>query len=207
MSHSLSELYRKLSNLIGLGTIAEVDHSSARVRVEINGRVSGWLPYPADIGNNYIRWRPLRAGTQVLLACPAGDPANAVIVQILYSQPLPPPGDEAGRDLVQFNDGTTLQYDSDARVLTVVSAGKIAIQAADAVDLTAGGAVTISAAAPVSISAPSISMTGTTGGASLTGNFTLTGSLSITGDISTNGNISATGTIMDGGGNSNHHTH
>lgn len=203
MSHAMTDMARKLANLIGLGTIAEVDPSFARVKADINGRLTGWLPHPADIGNNYRAWRPLRVGTQVIVACPAGDPANAVIIGILYSAALPPPADTADIDVVAFNDGTTLRYDSGAKVLTVISAGDVQVQAAGDLSADIGGAASVTAAGPLTIKAPTIAMTGTTGGAtaSLVGNFSLTGNLDVT------GSISATGSIMDGGGNSNHHTH
>lgn len=129
MSHAVTDIARKLANLIGLGTIAEVDHSSARVKVDINGRVSNWLPFPAEIGANFRRWRPLRPGTQVLFACPAGDPANAVIVQILYTDALPPPADSGDVDVIVFDDGTTIRHDSAAHELTIISAGDLRLKA------------------------------------------------------------------------------
>ena len=110
MSYALTELARLIPNLIGLGTIAEADPSFARVRVDINGRVTAWLPIPAEIGRNFRRWRPLRVGTQVLVACPSGDPANAIIVQILYSDALPPPSTSDSVDLILWNDGTRVRY-------------------------------------------------------------------------------------------------
>ena len=137
MSLALSELARTIPNLIGLGTIAEADPSSARVRVNINGRVTAWLPVPADIGHNYRRWRPLRVGTQVVVACPSGDPANAVIIQILYSDPLPPPSNSDAVDLILWNDGTRIEYDAAAQVMTVHSAGDLTLSAVGSIRLDA----------------------------------------------------------------------
>ena len=54
------------------------------------------------------------------------------------------------------------------------------------VTLDSDGSITIIAAAPVSLTAPSII---------------------ITGDLNVAGNITATGNIMDGGSNTNHHSH
>ncbi|MBF0374301.1 MAG: phage baseplate assembly protein V [Alphaproteobacteria bacterium] len=127
--HTLSEMSRRLQNLVNLGTIAEVDHSSARVRVDINGRLTGWLPTPAAIGQNYRRWSPLRVGTQVLLVSPSGDPANAIIAQILYSDALPPPAATGEVDIIQFDDGTMVKYDAAAKRLELFSAGDIHIRA------------------------------------------------------------------------------
>ena len=137
MSLTLSDIFRRMQNLIGLGTISEVDHSSARVRVDINGRVTAWLPVPAEIGANFRRWRPLRVGTQVLVACPSGDPANAVIVQILYSDILPPPSDSGAVDVVQWNDGTRVEYDAASQTMTIHGAGDVNITATGTIRLDA----------------------------------------------------------------------
>lgn len=125
----MTDLARKASNSIGLGIIAEVDHPSARVKVNINGRLTGWLQTPAEIGNNFIRWRPLRIGTQVLTVSPGGDPANAIIAQILYSAALAPPADKGEIDLIKFDDGTTLQYDSEKHELSIHCVGDIHFKA------------------------------------------------------------------------------
>jgi phage baseplate assembly protein V len=123
MSRILSDLNRRLDNLLGLGTIAEVDFAARppMVRLDLSGRLTDWRPIPAEIGANFRRWRPLRVGTQVLVACPSGDPANAVIVQILYTDSLAPPSTAENVDLIEWNDGTVVRHDSTARVTTIAS--------------------------------------------------------------------------------------
>ncbi len=123
MSQSPSDLMRLLDNVVCLGTIAEVDHAAAKVRLDLSGRRTGWLPYPAEIGANFRRWRPLRVGTQVLAACPSGNPANAVIVQFLYTDALPPSANSGAVDLIQFDDGTIVRHDSGARRTEITSPG------------------------------------------------------------------------------------
>lgn len=49
---NLVELLRLVHNLIRLGTIAEVDHSHAQVRVQSGELLTNWLP-----------WLEARAGT------------------------------------------------------------------------------------------------------------------------------------------------
>lgn len=140
MTTSLSDLTRRVENLIGLGTIAEVDHSSPpRVKVTLSGRVTDWLPYPAEIGAHFRRWRPLRPGTQVVVACPSGDPANAVIIAILYTTALPAPALEDDLDLVLWDDGTRVSYDSAAQRLEVKSPGTIVIDGKNVVIRTEDG--------------------------------------------------------------------
>jgi phage baseplate assembly protein V len=72
--YELSELYRRLDNLIMLGLIHEVDLERKKLKVKIGEIITAWLPWPASIGRNYKRWQPLKPGIQVLLACPSGEP-------------------------------------------------------------------------------------------------------------------------------------
>lgn len=218
MSRTLSELSRLIDELICFGTIAVVDHAGQRLRLDIRGQRSGWLPYPNEIGRNFRRWRPLRVGTQVLAACPSGNRANAVIIMIIPTDTLPPPSTAEDLDRVEFNDGSLVEYDSDAKRMRVVSAGDIAAEASGNISAsaggniaaTAGGNATIAAGALASISAPAIVLKATKGGAgaaTMEGSFRLIGDLEMIGNVSIDGNIDATGTVMDGGGNSNHHSH
>lgn len=141
MSFTLSDLYRRFENLIRIGTIAEVDEQNLRLRVQSGELLTDWLPWPTQVGNNFIHWRPLRVNTQVVLCCPSGDPAQALIVSILYSDALQPANVDAALDVVQFNDGTTIQYDSAQKALTLSSAGDIHFIAQNSIHLHAGNKV------------------------------------------------------------------
>lgn len=210
MSLTLADLSRLLDELICPGTIAEVDHARRRVRLDIRGRRTGWLAYPNEIGRNFRRWRPLRVGTQVLAACPSGNPANAVIVAIIPTDALPPPSTDESLDRIEFNDGSLVEYDSAAHKLRVVSVGDIEVEAARDISAKAGGTAAITAGALASITAPAIALHATKGGkgaATMTGSFRLEGDFEVIGNVAITGNLDATGTVMDGGGNSSHHSH
>lgn len=205
-----TDILRRLENLIALGSIIEVDHAACRVRATIAGRETGWLPYPAVIGANFVLWRPLRVGTQVVLACPSGNPANAVIVQVLYTDALPPPDTSATVDRIQWNDGTTVTYDSAAGALSVRTPGTITAVAGGNICARSDAAIDIAAATTARIAAQTVEIVASGGGAgaaSMTGSFSLTGDLSITGAVKVSGSINASGDILAGGANSNHHSH
>lgn len=129
VDRATSEFNRQLQNVVRLGTVAEVDHARALVRVDIDGRLTDWRPIPGEVGANFTRWRPLRVGTQVLVSAPSGDPANAVIVQTLYSETLPPPDYRGDVDLAKFDDGTSVWHDSTTHELTISSAGDLSLRA------------------------------------------------------------------------------
>lgn len=133
MSQSLSDLYRRFENLLPRGIVAEVDNGAVPpvVKLRLNGRLTGWLPYPAEIGANFRRWRPLRVGTQVQACCPSGDIAQAVIVQILYTDALAPPETGGDVDVIQWDDGTLIRYDSASHHMRILSVGDLSLEAPD----------------------------------------------------------------------------
>lgn len=209
----LSDALRRLHNLAAYGTIEQVDHASGRVRVRVSGRLTGWLPVPGLVGRNFRGIAPLREGTQVVLSCPSGDPANAVLSAVLFSEGLPPPDTSGDVDVILWNDGARVQYDSAAQALLVdvpaggtvtthVGAASI-VTTDEAITLTVGASALTITAAGVFLSGPTVGMTAGNGAgaATLAGNFTMVGQLDVT------GNVTASGTVMDTGGNSNHHTH
>ena len=130
-----ADLNRRIESLIRLGTLAQVDHNARRVRVQSGGLLTGWLPWPADVGRNYRHWRPLRLGTQVVLGCPSGDPAQAVILQILYTDALNAPSTDPNADLILFDDGSRLEHNA--------TTGQITLHAKGNLDLTADGNIKI----------------------------------------------------------------
>lgn len=134
---NIADLNRRLESLIRLGSIAEVDHAGRKLRVKTGGLLTGWLPWPAEVGRNYRRWRPLRTGTQVVLACPSGDPAQAVIIQILYTTALNAPSADPDIDLIEFEDGSYIQHNNEN--------GQLKVHAAGDMHLTADGNIVINA--------------------------------------------------------------
>ena len=108
----LQELERRLNNMVMVGTVLEVDHATRKLKVEIGEIRTAWLNWPTEMGRNYRRWRPLRKGQQVVLSSPSGDPAQAVITGMLYSNALSAPSSTPDLDLIEFEDGTRFQYDS-----------------------------------------------------------------------------------------------
>ena len=125
----LAELERRLANMIRMGTIDQVDFARHRVRVKCGDILTDWIPAPADIGHNYRRWLPVRTGTQVVLASPAGELAQARIVSHLYTEALAAPSAEKQLDMIAFNDGTRIHYDSKARALSIKVTGSVAVSA------------------------------------------------------------------------------
>jgi phage baseplate assembly protein V len=118
-SYSLAELTRIVHNMLQVTTITSVDHSNRKVRVRIGGDESAELPWPADIGRNWVRWKPLREGQQVVIACPSGDPAQAVIIGDLYSNAIDTSETAENLDVIEFENGNRIQHDVDTGAIHI----------------------------------------------------------------------------------------
>lgn len=143
-----AEINRRIENLLRLGTIHEVDHQTYRLRVKTGDLITDWLPWPADIGHNYKRWRPLRVGTQVILGSISGECEQALIIGMLYTQSLDPPSTDEDKDLIMFDDGSSLEHRSGN--LNIISAGSL--------NITAAGAIKISSGSNIKLTAPVINL-------------------------------------------------
>ena len=121
INYAIFDLYRRLNNLLLSGVITELDHAQRRVRVHSDQLDCDWIPWPAEIGRNYIRWRPLRLSTSVLLACPSGDPAQAEIIGMSYIQPQPAPSSDPELDLIEFDSGSKVLHNASTGDISIVA--------------------------------------------------------------------------------------
>lgn len=127
MNFEIAELDRKLNNLLRIGTIKVADHERQQIKVESGGLTTGWLDWPAEIGRNYRRWRPLRVGTQVLIACPSGDPAQALVIGMLYTQAIDTPSENPEIDLIEFNGGSYLKHNATDNSIHIHAAAEMTL--------------------------------------------------------------------------------
>ncbi|OQX16150.1 MAG: hypothetical protein BWK73_04615 [Thiothrix lacustris] len=106
-----SEAERESRSSTGLATILDLDFSGKRVRItDENGFESDWLRWPADVGRNYVRWRPLRKGQGVVYLALGGDLSQAQIVGTLYTDAVDSPSTDPEVDLIQFENGNLIEH-------------------------------------------------------------------------------------------------
>lgn len=126
---NIPELLRLLHNLIRLGTIAEVDHASARVRVKTGELLTDWRPWLESRAGTTRDWNPPTQGEQVMLFSPGGDPAAGVVLTGLFSNAHPAPADAAELCRRLFPDEGLFEYDHSNSVLRIRLPGSIEITA------------------------------------------------------------------------------
>ncbi|WP_251978562.1 phage baseplate assembly protein V [Salinicola avicenniae] len=165
--NNVAELLRLIHNLIRLGTIAEVDHASARVRVRSGGLLTTWLPWLALRAGTTREWDPPTISEQVVLLSPGGDPALGVALTGLFSTAHPAPSDAASLWHRVFPDGAVIEYDHEAHHLRAALPGSASIDAQADVTVTTTAALTATAAGGATINANVV----------INGNVTLNGNL------------------------------
>ena len=182
------------------GEVTAVDYLGCQIRVRLDDRdgvESYWLHVPQRNTQGTKR-RPLmpELNEQVAVLLDA-DGVGGVYLGGIYSTAEPPPVTDEDTDYVRFSDGTTLTYDRAAHVMALDCVGATTLKCAKNLDIQCGE--------PVYVKAPSATLD--IPDVALNGNLKVSGNLEVGGNAEVGGNVNAAGTVMDGGGNSNHHSH
>lgn len=197
----IAELARRMESLIRLGTIAEVDHSAARVRIKTGNLVTDWLPWTAARAGSTREWNPPTFGEQVVILSPSGDPAAGVIL----------PGgvfsdgngansaspDEHARD---YPDGARILYNHATGALEATGIKTALVQASkhctvDCPETTITGNVLIKGALTVKkLLTYQAGMSGMGGDG---GDTTIHGPINHVGDLTNRGTVSSNGVVLD----------
>lgn len=123
--------------IVRLGRVMSVDLAAARCTVSFDDDAESpplrWME--ARMGATRT-WSPPSVGEQVILLCPAGEIAAAVVLRGLVSDDHPAPG-ASTRELIQFEDGAVLAYDPAAHKLEAV------LPAGGTISLVADGGIAI----------------------------------------------------------------
>ena len=128
------EAARRVSNVLRLGTVAEVRHAApARCRVQTGDNLTDWLPWltlRAGGAQDGTAWWPPVVGEQVLLLAPGGDLAQAVAMPGIYSSDMP---QGAFDEDVERHDFSSSDFWQHSR-----SAGTLVVDIAQAITLNVG---------------------------------------------------------------------
>jgi phage baseplate assembly protein V len=176
------------------GEVSAVDYKGCQIRVRLaerDGVESFWLHVPQRNTQGTQR-RPLmpELNEQVAVLLDA-DGVGGVYLGGIYSTVEPPPIDDEDTDFVRFSDGTTLTYNREAHVMALDCVGATTLKCSKNLSVECGQ--------PVTVKAPSATLD--------IAEVVLNGNLKVSGNVNVGGSLEAAGTVMDGGGNSNHHSH
>lgn len=166
MSQALSELDRRLANILRVGTIAELDQANARVKVDCGDFTTDWLPWSTPAAGGDRVWTTPDIGEQVMVMSPSGEMAQGVVGPSMFQDASPENGNDQKDRRTTYKDGTVIEYDRDAHVLnaTLNPAGTMNVTIGSAkiemntsrIKFTVGGSSIEITAAGVTTTAPRI---------------------------------------------------
>lgn len=170
--------------MLRFGTISKTDNDKglAKVNFPADGIESAWLPIIQKNTLSNKHFHTFDVGEHV--ACLMDENAeNGVIVGAIYSK-NETPGTVKGADIqgVEFEDGTTVQYNRSTNELTINCVGDVTVICQNA---------NVEASTKVTLDTPDVEVTG---------NLTVGGAIDATGNMSTSGTIEATGDITSSSG-------
>jgi phage baseplate assembly protein V len=162
---NIAEILRRIENMIRYGTIAEVDHANALVRVKYatdhdnNDILTDWRPWLTHAAASNRTWRSPEIGEQVALLSPSGNLSLALILPAIYQAAHTAPSSSASAHVTHYSDGTVVTYDTTDHKLTVdVAGGDVLINTDTHTTVNAGGNVAITAAGVATVDAPEIKL-------------------------------------------------
>lgn len=122
---------RRLESVVRFGTIAEIDHAAARVRVKSGGLVSNWLPWLAWRAGRTSRWSPPTSGEQCIVLSPSGETAAGLVLVGIYSKAEPAPCASPDEEVCLYPDGARITYNHATGALSAIGIKSAVVQASD----------------------------------------------------------------------------
>jgi phage baseplate assembly protein V len=134
---AISELQRKLANIIRIGLVKEIDYEKAKVKVKIGEFLTDWLPWITSRAGEDKTWSPLSIGEQVVVLSPLGELSLGVVLPAIYQQKYPPPERRKEINSLTFEDGAKVLYNKESGHLEVLVADKITLKVGEsAIEMT-----------------------------------------------------------------------
>lgn len=100
----LQDVYRRLNNVIRVGTVIDADYQSQKIRVQIGEGdnrtiVTSWLSYPCQRSGHDRHTQIPELHEQVILVCPSGRLESAMIIGSLGYAKFPDSASDPNHDL------------------------------------------------------------------------------------------------------------
>lgn len=135
----LTELDRRLANIIKIGRVQSVDLTQTlpKVRVRIGELETAWLPLLTLRAGNDTHWWPISLEEQVLVVSPSGDLAQGIVIGSIFQNQFPPLSISGDIVRSEYSDGAVIEYDKENHHLSV------ALPEGGTVELIADGGITI----------------------------------------------------------------
>ncbi len=128
---AISELQRKLANIVRIGLVKEVDYEKARVKGQIGEFLTDWLPWITSKAGKDRNWSPPDIDEQVIILSALGELSLGVVLAGIYQEKYPAPENKKEINSVKIQDGTRLLYDKEKHHLEIEVVDKITLKAGE----------------------------------------------------------------------------
>lgn len=170
----ITDLQRRLANLITFGSISQVNYQNAKARVKIGEIETTWLPWVMRDGNDK-NWHGIDVGEQIIILAPSGDLNQGIILPSICKSQICQDGDLY---IMKFEDGSVINFNRKTGNLMAEVTGDATIKVQKSLIAESGKAA--------KVKAPEIT---------LDGEVTITGSLLIQKNLTTSGTVSLSGGV------------
>jgi len=137
---AISELQRKMANIVRIGVVKEIDYEKAKVRVKIGDIVTDYLPWITSRAGEGRSWLPPSINEQVVVLSPLGELSLGVVLAGIYQQKYAAPENKKEINSVKFQDGTKFTYDKGKHHLEIEVVDKITLKAGkSSIEMTKSG--------------------------------------------------------------------
>ncbi|CAK00963.1 phage baseplate assembly protein V [Bartonella tribocorum] len=132
----ISDLKRRVANMVVVGKISHVDHKNARYRVKSGSLISDWIPDTQARAGKTRSYEGRDVGEQVIVVSSSGDLSQGVIVGSIHTD-VNQVADKGNIHKTLYPDGTSLEYNDEQNTyaLNIKSGGKFILTISDGVSL------------------------------------------------------------------------
>ena len=124
--YALSDLAKRLSNIIRIGTIFEINVQTAKARVKIGELETDFLPWANSNSGNNNSWNPPEIDEQVIILSPSGDLSQAVILPSFYKNNA----SDSNQNIksITYQDGSKISFNIASGTLDLDLKGDVKIK-------------------------------------------------------------------------------
>ncbi|AGF74829.1 phage baseplate assembly protein V [Bartonella australis AUST/NH1] len=136
----ITDLKRRVANMVMVGKISHVDHKNARYRVKSGNLISDWIPDTQARAGKTRSYEGRDVGEQVIVVSSSGDLSQGVIVGSIHTDSNQA-ADRGNIHQTIYPDGSTVAYDDEQNIyaLTIKSGGKFILTISDGVSIKGDG--------------------------------------------------------------------
>ena len=118
----ITELNRRLANLIVLGKVVEADYTQTipKLKIKVGECRTAWLPMLCQRAGLDVSWWPLEVGEQVVVLSPSGELTQGVVLGAINQMAFPSMGHHADSHKHVYADGAVIEYNRKAHHLSAI---------------------------------------------------------------------------------------